>query len=192
MVQEKEKKKEMMQIQKLRNLKPKCFSKLSTILHYCKTTHFLGVGVFMTVGFLLTTYTQLLETASESLEGIQYLIVLKSTSIKRGDIVSIQGHKSEYTGELPFTKRVIGFPGDQVIQSKTQLSLKAQNDAFAITLPLLEKTKEGKILRPLSLSTIPEGTFFVIGDHPRSFDSRYEEFGLVKMEKVWGKAVLTW
>ncbi len=191
-MQKKEKKKEMMQTQKLRNLKPKCFSKLSTILHYCKTTHCLGVGVFMGMGWWLTTYTQLLETTSESLEGIHYLIVLKSTSIKRGDIVSIQSHKPEYIGELPFTKRVIGFPGDQVIQSKTQLSVKAQNDAYAITLPLLEKTKEGKTLRPLSLSTIPQGTFFVVGDHLRSFDSRYEEFGLVKAENVWGKAVLTW
>ncbi len=172
--------------------KMRWFPKLSSILHYCKTAHCLGVGVFMGMGWWLTTYTQLLETTSESLEGIHYLIVIKSSSIKRGDIVSLQGHAPQYVGDHSFTKRVIGFPGDQIIQSKTQLSVKAQNGAFVITLPLLEETKEGKTLRPLSLSTVPEGTFFVIGDHPRSFDSRYEEFGLVKKENVWGKSVLTW
>lgn len=65
-----------------------------------------------------------------------------------------------------------------------------------ITLPLLHHTKEGRPLTPLVLNefgmTIPKGYVFVAGDHPQSFDSRYEEFGLVPVEKIWGKAVLTW
>ena len=182
----------MMQTQSKKLQEFRWFPKLSSIRHYCKTVHCLGIGMFMISGFFLTTYTQLLENVSESLDGVRYLLVLKSSSIKRGDIVSIQGHTPQYVGELPFTKRVIGLPGDQIIRNKTQLTVKAQNGSFSITLPLLEKTKEGKILTPLSLSTIPEGHFFVIGDHLRSFDSRYEEFGLVKAENVWGKGIVTW
>ncbi|MFX6119214.1 S26 family signal peptidase, partial [Acinetobacter baumannii] len=63
---------------------------------------------------------------------------------------------------------------------------------FSTTLPLLDKTKEGKLLTPLSISIVPEGYIFVVGDNIRSFDSRYEEFGLVPLDKVWGKAAFTW
>lgn len=156
------------------------------------TKYFVGIGAFMAMGWWLTTYTQLLESVSESLEGVRYLIVLKSSSIKRGDIVAIQGHTPQYVGEHIFTKRIVGLPGDQIIRNKTQLTLKAQNGSFSTSLPLLIKTKEGEPLAPLSLNVIPEGYLFVIGDHLRSFDSRYEEFGLVKKEKVWGKGLITW
>ncbi len=162
-------------------------AQLKKLTNYC-----VGIGVFMAMGWWLTTYTQLLESVSESLDGVRYLIVIKSSSIKRGDIVSIQGHTPEYVGDHIFTKRVIGLPGDRVIRNKTQLIIKAQNGSFSMTLPLLTKTKEGEPLTPLSLNVIPKGCLFVIGDHLRSFDSRYEEFGLVKKEKVWGKGVLTW
>lgn len=152
----------------------------------------LGIGIFCLILSGFATYTQLLENVSESLDGVRYFLVLKSSSIKRGDIVAIQGHTPHYVGDHIFTKRVVGLPGDQIIRNKTQLTLKAQNGAFSITLPLLTKTKEGRPLTPLSLDVVPEGYCFVIGDHPRSFDSRYEEFGLVPMEKIYGKAVLKW
>ncbi len=153
---------------------------------------FVPIGLFMAMGGWLTTYTKLLEVSSQSLEGIHYLLMVKNAPIKRGDIVSIQGHSPQYAGAHNFTKRVIGLPGDQVIQSKTHLTLKTQNGAFSITLPLLTQTKEGQPLTSLALNHIPEGYVFVIGDHLRSFDSRYEEFGLVPLEQIYGKGVFTW
>ena len=153
---------------------------------------FVPIGLFMAMGGWLTTYTKLLEVSSQSLEGIHYLLIVKNANIKRGDIVSIQGHTPQYVGNHNFAKRVIGLPGDQIIKSQNHLTLKAQNGAFFITLPLLAQTKEGKPLMPLSLNYIPEGYVFVVGDHLRSFDSRYEEFGLVKLEKITGKALLWW
>lgn len=152
----------------------------------------IGVGIFCLILAGFGTYTQLLENVSESLDDVRYLLMLKSTKIKRGDIVSIQGHSPQYVGKHIFTKRVVGLPGDYIIQGKTHLTLKAQNGAFAITLPLLTQSKEGHPLTPLSHDVVPEGTLFVTGDHPRSFDSRYEEFGLVSMKKIYGKAVLKW
>jgi len=153
---------------------------------------FVPIGLFMAMGGWLTTYTQLLEVGSYSLEGIHYLLMVKGASIKRGDIVSIQGHIPQYIGNYNFTKRVVGLPGDQIIESQTHLTLKAQNGAFSITLPLLAQTKEGQPLTPLSHDVVPEGHIFVIGDHLRSFDSRYEEFGLVPLKKIYGKALLKW
>lgn len=150
------------------------------------------IGIFSIILYGFATYTQLLENVSESLDDMRYLLVLKSTKVKRGDIVSIQGHTPYYVGDHIFTKRVIGLPGDLVIRNKTHLTLKAQNGAFAITLPLLTQSKEGQVLTPLSLNVVPEGYLFVTGDHLRSFDSRYEEFGLVPMKKIYGKALLKW
>jgi signal peptidase I len=151
----------------------------------------------MIVAFCLTlaclgTYTQLLENVSESLDDVRYLLILKTTKIKRGDIVSIQGHTPHYVGDHNFTKRVIGLPGDSITRDKTHLTIKAQNGAFAITLPLLTQTKESQPLTPLSLNVVPQGYLFVTGDHLRSFDSRYEEFGLVRKENIYGKALLKW
>ena len=153
---------------------------------------FVPIGLFMAMGGWLTTYTKLLEVGSYSLEGVHYLLMVKSAHIKRGDIVSIQGHTPQYVGAHNFTKRVIGLPGDCIVKSQNHLTLKAKNGAFSITLPLLKQTKEGQPLTPLSHDLIPEGSFFVIGDHLRSFDSRYEEFGLVPMKKIYGKGVFTW
>lgn len=150
------------------------------------------VGIFCLILAGFGTYTQLLENVTESLDDVRYLLILKSTKIKRGDIVSIRGHTPQYVGNYIFTKRVIGLPGDYIIRDKTHLTLKAQNGALATTLPLLNQTKEGKPLTPLSFEVVPQGYFFVTGDHLRSFDSRYEEFGLVSMEKIYGKALLKW
>ncbi|MBY0501704.1 MAG: signal peptidase I [Alphaproteobacteria bacterium] len=152
----------------------------------------IGIGAFMAMGWWLTTYTQLLESASESLEGIHYILVHKSDSIKRGDIVSVQGHTPQYIEEKSFTKRIIGLPGDQITKHRDGLELKAKNSSISTIFPILAKTKEGQVLTPLCSQIIPEGYAFVAGDHPRSFDSRYEEFGLVSMTKVWGKGIFTW
>jgi signal peptidase I len=152
----------------------------------------IGIGIFCFILATLGTCTQLLENVSESLDDVRYLLVLKSTKIKRGDIVSIQGHTPQYVGKHIFTKRVVGIPGDYIIRDKTHLTLKTQNGAFSITFPLLMQTKEGLTLTPLSLEIVPQGYFFVTGDHLRSFDSRYEEFGLVLKEKIYGKALLKW
>lgn len=266
----------------------------------------LGAGAFMATGLLITTYTQLLETISSSLKGINYILVRKSSSIQRGDIVSIQGHTIKYVGEKRIAKWVLGLPGDRIIQDEGQIILipsdfdpelltylkfqslgsevevsedvvdediedtngtddyddkdeEEEDDAdeniasesfsleessmqgediapiqehtnkyarfdpevlrlltshhFGIKIfPLLKQTREGNPLTPLSVKRffegdipkenifegvipegiIPPGYVFVAGDNPNSFDSRYEEFGLVPMEKIWGKAVLWW
>ncbi len=266
------------------------------------TKYGLGAGAFMAVGLLITTYTQLLETVSSSLKGVNYILVRKSSSIQRGDIVSIQGHTIKYVGEKLIAKRVLGLPGDRIIRDEKQIilitsefdplllkylnlqpkvpefedteniedvedtddqeeyddqddedeedddddddddddentapesfsleesSIQRENIVsiqghsnkyvgfdpellqflgsrhFGIEIfPLLKQTKEGNPLTPLSVKKfsegrnpegiIPPGYVFVAGDNPNSFDSRYEEFGLVPMEKIWGKAVFWW
>ncbi len=150
----------------------------------------------------MVSQTRLRECLSDSLDGINYVLFLKSRSIQRGDIVSIQGHREDHVGTLPkwpYAKRVLGIPGDRIIHNKSGITvIPKESDG----LSLLTKTSKGKLLTPIVpfngdqfngwSKTIPEGCLFVAGDNPKSFDSRYKEFGLVPMEKVWGKGVFTW
>ena len=156
----------------------------------------LGLGTLSLLCWGITSQTKLRKCASESLEGIRYVLFLKSTSLKRGDIVLIPNHPIFYVGENPLAKRVLGFPGDRIIRDTGQLKVESKNITnqmiLSATLPLLDKTKEGHPLTPNSLPIVPEGYIFVVGDHSRSFDSRYKEFGLVPMEKIWGKEIVTW
>lgn len=209
----------------------------------------MGLSAFSFICWGVLFFTQFHENISNSLEGIRYILFLKTCSngfignptIKRGDIVSIQGYEPAYVGKKPFAKRVLGLPGDFIFKDKKKVIVAPRALVFEIfgsetpvskilvseilvseihasaipmsktftvknsmsgtavpmasefvTLPLLEKTSQGKPLTPISAAIVPEGYVFVAGDNPNSFDSRYEEFGLVPIEKIWGKAVFTW
>ncbi len=149
--------------------------------------------------WVITTRTHLYECESMSLQGVRYILAMNRLSLKRGDIVSISGHDTAYVRKKTLAKKLIGLPGDvieqthrgilvsQIFNGRQQIKI-----PLSSTLSLLEKTIDGKPLTPLITTVVPEGYVFVAGDHPRSFDSRYEEFGLVPIDKIWGKAVLTW
>lgn len=137
-------------------------------------------------GWLLLHHTQLHLCLTPSLDGIRVLLFQKVLPIKSGDIVAIERHSYKHLGIQPYAKRVIGFAGDPIVSEHDAIRIGAR------LLPLIEKTKEGHILTPITQTIVPDGYLFVAGDHPRSIDSRYEEFGLVPMEKVWGKAVIIW
>lgn len=151
----------------------------------------LAIGTFCLILGSMATFTRFDICLTKSLDGVHYLLTFKrnflfQSSIVRGDIVSIIGHTPQYVGKHIFAKRVLGLPGDPIVKHKYSIRV------GELTLPLLTETKEGQPLTPLGRNVVPEGTLFVVGDHPRSFDSRYEEFGLVKEENIWGKAVISW
>lgn len=178
--------------------------------------YLIGLSAFSFICWGILFFTQFHENVSNSLEEIRYILFLKTCSnefivnptIKRGDIVSIQDYEPAYVGKKPFAKRVLGLPGDLILKDKNTVTIVPK--AFmpmtpvskgpmstpgmpmasdSVTLPLLEKTSQGKPLTPISAEFVPEGYVFVAGDNLNSFDSRYEEFGLVPMEKIWGKAI---
>ncbi len=153
--------------------------------------------LFCTVILILAsiaTQTHLSECVTDSLSGIRYLLFMKNSTPHRGDIVSIQGHAVKYVGTKPLAKRVLGLPADQIVRDKDGVKVKLFESQTSNSKPLalLQATRDGKPLTPLNIQMIPQGYVFVAGDNPNSFDSRYEEFGLVPMEKIWGKAVFTW
>jgi conjugal transfer pilin signal peptidase TrbI len=52
-----------------------------------------------------------------------------------------------------------------------------------------KKAKDGRSLTPIKPGRIPEGFVFVKGVHERSFDSRYEELGLIPKRALQGRVL---
>ncbi|MEG6584066.1 signal peptidase I [Dendrosporobacter sp. 1207_IL3150] len=82
-----------------------------------------------------------------------------------------------------FIKRVIAVAGDTIELKEGRVFVNGQllNEPY-----ILEKTRGS-----YPLSTVPEGTVFVMGDNRNnSEDSRFKDVGFVPLELIKGKAVL--
>ena len=96
----------------------------------------------------------------------------------RGDIVVF--HYPLNPNEVPYIKRVIGLPGDQVHIANGQVTVNGQ---VLIEPYLTVTTNRGGDW------TVPEGALFVMGDN-RNNSSDSRAWGFVPMENVIGRAEL--
>lgn len=142
--------------------------------------------LLLLTGWLLLYYTGLHLCLTPSLNETHLILFQKIFPIKKGDIVYIEGHSYKHLGIHPYAKRVIGLPGDPILRNNDTIKI------GDLIFPLIHKTTEGYHLTPLTNKVVPEGYLFVAGDHPRSIDSRYEEFGLVSQGNIYGRAIWTW
>ncbi len=91
---------------------------------------------------------------------------------------------SAYLQGMRFYKRVVGLPGATIsVDQYRQVSV----NGVAIGLAK-QVTNHREVLTPIKATVVPPGYLFVRGDTPDSFDSRYEESGLVRMGSVIGVA----
>lgn len=142
----------------------------------------IGTSLGILLAFALSQ-TRLTINQSPSL-GYKAFICFKGLKVRLGNFVSIQGHSTTYFEGVHFTKRLAGHSGDiiQIFQNKMFVR---GNFVGAIRTT----TRDGKPLHPLKATHVPEGYVFVSADNPRSFDSRYEEFGLVKESCITGTCI---
>jgi conjugal transfer pilin signal peptidase TrbI len=113
---------------------------------------------------------------TNSLPHTLYLTHPLQAVLKRGDYVAFTHEASPHI----IVKRIVGIEGDTIQHKNAGVQL---NHLFFATK---EKRSNGATLTPMKAHTIPKGMLFVVGDHPGSFDSRYEEFGLISMLKIKG------
>ena len=84
--------------------------------------------------------------------------------------------------KVEFVKRIIGLPGDTV---EIRDSIVYINNK-----PLEEDYTNTDLYPDYEKVTVPEGSYFVLGDNrANSMDSRYEEVGFVKEDEIVGKVV---
>lgn len=132
-------------------------------------------------GVWLLFYTHLTVNGTQSLPYHGFFCV-KGLAVKRGDLVCLKGHETTYTPGISLTKRLVGLPGDPIEIRENHVFVAGANVG-----KLQKSTKDGRPLTPLKVRTIPQGFVFLSADHPRSFDSRYEEFGLVEERTIQGR-----
>ncbi len=82
-------------------------------------------------------------------------------------------------GKMPLAKKIIGIPGDTICVQNQHIYVNDQDYGL-----VLERSKSGMVLTPISVKEVPEGHIFAYAPHAESFDSRYQEFGLVKIEQI--------
>ena len=136
------------------------------------------------VTYLFMTLTALGIGQTPSLP-YRYYFTVKGLTPQLHDLVSIQGHTTVYHPQpLSYVKRLAGVSGERITTDHSNLYVNGR-----LIGPLRTHTRGGQPLTPLKAQVIPSGYVFVSADHPHSFDSRYAEFGLVKLEHIQGK---TW
>ena len=82
-------------------------------------------------------------------------------------------------------KKIVGVSGDRIwYDHHGQLLVNKQ--LIGIPCPI---ATDGSKLNPIKAQIIADGLVFLAGSHPRSFDSRYAEFGLVAVNKLEGLVV---
>ncbi len=109
--------------------------------------------------------------------------------LRRGDFIvfSFDGEaQMRYPGlrGQPFFKIVRGLPGDAVTVADRHVAINGEEVGVAKL-----QAYDHRPLVPITPTVIPPGHYYVQGTSPDSFDSRYQDSGLVRAEQVVGVVV---
>lgn len=115
-----------------------------------------------------------------------FLVDSFDKEIERGGIYAFESRGVEpfYEDGKSLAKFLVGLPGDEVEITTNQTTLvngevKGRSLALAYRLQQAPGDYVGK-------ATIPEGEYWMMGDTPESFDSRY--WGSIKKDQIIGRA----
>lgn len=143
-----------------------------------------GLAVVVGLYKMVEPYAFLMWNATESLQG-RWFVVVTVQAPRRGDFVAfVPPQNAYYPVEMRFTKMLIGSAGDVITHKGREVFLNGVSVGVA-----RETDSSGR--RKLDMirdGVIPAGYHFVWTPHPRSYDSRYAEIGLVSDAQIIGRA----
>ncbi|MDP3955039.1 MAG: signal peptidase I [bacterium] len=116
------------------------------------------------------------------------LIVLRFGEPKRGDVVVFKAPTDQ---DKDFIKRVIGISGNTVSLKNGEVYLNDEKLDESAYLSESVKTYGGSFLRDGEAVTVPENSFFVMGDN-RSNSSDSREWGFVNKTLIIGESTVVY
>lgn len=146
---------------------------------------FISLSIFLLMGILAIAHQYIAFgfNASESLEHHVFFLQ-KNKLVGQDDFVVF---KKETENILPdntrFIKQVAGVAGDVITHQSGKVFINGHEIG-----EIKQRTKSGKLLWPGYTGKIPEGFYFVYTPHPRSFDSRYSQMGLIHESEIIARA----
>ena len=140
------------------------------------TTLVAFVAVYIASDYLASDHKWfgLRKNVSDSLP-FKWFISFKLDAIRRNDYVAFY---HEQHGVI-LAKKMTGIPGDSIAVRDDHVFVNHQDCGG-----ILKQSPSGRTLTPIRENIIPEGFVFVSGTHKDSFDSRYAEFGLMRIEDL--------
>ncbi|MGE7199754.1 signal peptidase I [Brevundimonas naejangsanensis] len=130
---------------------------------------------------LLTRY-RIGFNATTSLNDWGYVIDRNNRAPRRGDLVEfVVPDNDYYPAGASFVKRVAGVPGDLVERRGDEVFV-----AGAKVGKVKAHDSQGRPAAPGPLGVIPQGHFFVAGEHVDSLDSRYAIVGFIENRRIRG------
>lgn len=136
------------------------------------------------IQLVFASYFSLAFNVSNSLPGTLFIVQKGNLEVHRGDLVAFQWEGADFynKGSL-FLKRIVGEQGDSVTEKQREFFVNGLSMGVA-----KEFSKTGKPLSVGKTGVIPEGEFYVAGDHKDSLDSRYAVTGWIHKRQIAGKA----
>jgi len=122
---------------------------------------------------------------TESLPNKVFLIKKHSLPKNRGDYIAFKPKNNRYYKNKTFVKIVGGLPNDTITKySNRNVSINTE-----LLLKAKEKSLRGDVLEVIKFEgEIPAKNYFVYTSHKDSYDSRYEEIGLIHENEIIGTA----
>ena len=112
------------------------------------------------------------------------IIAKGDLDLRRGDLAAFRWHGAgPYPAGVVFTKVLRGMPGDVVSQVGSEFFVNGESAGHAKPY-----SRAREALTPGPTGVIPEGHYFVSGNHPDSLDSRYALAGWIRRDALIGKA----
>lgn len=134
------------------------------------------IGAFLVVLMLISQFVIVRWNVSNSLPGSMFIGTTWTFTPKRGDMVSFDHPKFG----APIAKIVVGVSGDEVYTLSNHIIVNGVDRGIVLD----KSPRSGKPLTPIQPCIIPEGYVYVWAPHSESFDSRYQDMGLIHISRV--------
>jgi conjugal transfer pilin signal peptidase TrbI len=123
-----------------------------------------------------------------------FLVDLTDRNASRGEYVAFVSRQMEpfYVNGTWVVKIVAGMPGDHVQVSESGVAINGSRWGGLVHLRAGERLwRMGRRVKDVVRDEhIPQGRLWMMGTHPRSYDSRY--WGYISNEQVVGRAIPIW